>query len=252
MEERDIIISAFACGGKMSCQKEAEKFAEPPLVLTVPGGSSSGFRKTGMKYKSGNTILDNFLKDKAKNVKPRRICLVTFSAGWAWSTEVLRTKLDPSRIDTVIVMDGIHTRSLDGWFRYAELCVKGGKNGPKLFMAHTQIKPPFVSSKTTNTNIINSAREVDDGSWLITVPTYVWDVDLEKPISVYSKIENPKTKIFQDDPLHTFEAVGNVVRVEYEGGKAQDHIYNAQYSQPRYWEWLRNLWKDPNAGVRYE
>jgi hypothetical protein len=88
--ERDIIISAFACGGKMSCKKEAEKFAEPPLVLTVPGGSSSGFRKTGMKYKKNNTILDNFLKAKAKNVTPRRICLVTFSAGWAWSTEILR------------------------------------------------------------------------------------------------------------------------------------------------------------------
>jgi hypothetical protein len=86
---------------------------------------------------------------------------------------------------------------------------------------------------------------------LITIPTYVWDVDLEKPISIYSKIERPKTKIYHDDPLHTYEAVGNVVRVEYEGGKAQDHIYNAQYAQPRYWEWVRNLWKDPNYGVKY-
>jgi hypothetical protein len=246
--ERDIIISAFACGGKMSCKKEAEKFAEPPLVLTVPGGSSSGFRKTGMKYKKNNTILDNFLKAKAKNVTPRRICLVTFSAGWAWSTEILRTKLDPKRIDTIIVMDGIHTRNLDGWYRFAELCL--AENGPKLFMAHTQIKPPFVSTKTTNTKIIDSARP-KAGNWLITIPTYVWDVDLEKPISIYSKIERPKTKIYHDDPLHTYEAVGNVVRVEYEGGKAQDHIYNAQYAQPRYWEWVRNLWKDPNYGVKY-
>jgi hypothetical protein len=249
MAERDIIISAFACGGKMSCKKEAAKFKDPPLVLTVPGGSSSGFRKTGLKYKKGNTILDNFLKDKAKNVTPRRVALVSFSAGWAWSTEVLRTKLDPERIDTVIVMDGIHTRNLDGWFRYAELCVKGGS---KLFMAHTQIKPPFVSSTATNTKIIDSVRsKASKGQPLITIPSYVWDVDLEKPVSIYSKIENPKTKIYQDDPLHTFEAVGNVVRVEYEGGKAQDHIYNAQYAQPRYWQWLRELWDDPNYGVKY-
>jgi hypothetical protein len=247
--ERDIVISAFACGGKMSCKKEAEKFKEPPYLVTVPGGSSSGFRKTGMKYKKGNTILDNFLKAKAKSIKPRRICMITFSAGWAWSTEVLRTKLDPSRIDAVIVMDGIHTRNLDGWYRFAELAAKGG---PKLFMAHTQIKPPFVSAKATNTKIIDSARsKATNGQHLITVPSYVWDVDLEKPISIYSKIERPKTKIYHDDPLHTFEAVGNVVRVEYEGGKAQDHIYNAQYSQPRYWHWLRDLWADPNSGVRY-
>ena len=236
----------------MSCKTESEKFKDPPYLITVPGGSSSGFRKTGMKYKKNNSILDNFLKAKAKNIKPRRICMITFSAGWAWSTEVLRTKLDPARIDTVVVMDGIHTRSLDGWYRFAELALRGGPNGPRLFMAHTQIKPPFVSSKTTNTKIIDSARSKANKNYLITIPTYIWDADLEKPVSIYSKIENPKTKIYHDDPIDTFEAVGSIARVEYKGGKAQDHIYNAQYTQPRFWHWLRDLWADPNSGVRYE
>lgn len=245
---KDIIITAFACGGKMKCQEEAAKFADPPLVINVPGGSQTGFRNTAQKYRKNNTILDNFLKNYAKDVTPRRICLVSFSAGWSWSTEVLRAPADPARIDTVLVMDGIHTRSLDCWFNYAELCLK---TDAKLFLAHTQIKPPFISSTATNTNIINHAREIGTNKDPITIPEYIWDVTLESPISVYSNIENPKTKTYSKDPLDSFEAVGNVARFEYEGGKAQDHIYNAHYTQPRFWNWIRNLWANPDYGVKY-
>ena len=246
MEERDIIISAFAGGGKMSCKKEVAKFKEPPHLITVPGGTSSGFRKTALSYRKNNTILDNLFRDKAKNIKPRRVAMITFADGWSWSTEVLRAKLDIPRIDTIIVMDGIHTRSLNGWYNFAKLAAFGK---PRLFMAHTQIKPSCVSAKATNTNIIDSVFPKIKGR--LNVPRYIWDAALEKPISVYSKSEHPKTKMYQKDPLHTLEVVGNVVRVEYEGSKAQDHTYNAQYVQPRFWEWLRNLWDDPESGVRF-
>jgi hypothetical protein len=252
MDERDVIVSAFNCGGKMSCTKEAEKFAEPPLTLNVPGGSSSGFRATASQYRANNSVLDGFFTKH--KVKPRRVCLISFSAGWAWTTEVLRAKLDIPRIDTIIVMDGIHTPSLAGWFSYAELAAKGGNKAPKLWMAHTQIKPPFVSAKTTNTKIIDHARAtVPEGEKnLLTIPSEVWGVRLEKSITVYSKIENPKNKIYHEDPLASFEQIGNIARFEYEGNRAQDHIYNAQYAQPRYWEWLRRIWKDKDAGVRWE
>jgi len=252
MDERDVIVSAFNCGGKMSCKKEAEKFAEPPLTLSVPGGSSSGFRTTASQYRAKNSVLKNFF---AKHkVKPRRVCLISFSAGWAWTTEVLRAKLDVPRIDTIIVMDGIHTSALTGWYNYAELAAKGGKDAPKLWLAHTQIKPPFVSAKTTNTKIIDHARAVvpEGEDNLLAIPGEVWGVRLDEPIRVYSKIESPKYKTYPEDPLEAFEQIGNVARFEYEGGRAQDHIYNAQYAQPRYWEWLRRIWKNKNAGVRWE
>lgn len=246
MEERDVIVSAFNCGGKMSCKKEAEKFKEPPLTLNVPGGSSSGFRATASQYRAKNSVLDNFFAKN--NVKPRRVCLISFSAGWAWTTEVLRAKLDVPRIDTIIVMDGIHTPSLAGWYSYAELAAKGGKDAPKLWMAHTQIKPPFVSAKTTNTKIVDHVSTCGTND-VITIPSYIALAKLDSPVRVYSNIEKPKYKMFHKDPLTEMQAIGNVVRFEYEGGRAQDHIYNAQYTQPRFWQWLRETWKDKGTGV---
>ena len=236
----------------MNCKKEAEKFAEPPVVLMVPGGSSSGFRKTALNFKSNNSILDSFFASKLTKVKPRRVCLVSFSAGWAWSTEVLRAKKDIDRVDSTIVMDGIHTSNLNAWYSYAEKAAVGGLDSPKLWLAHTQIKPKYVSTKTTNTKIIDHARSTVSNSELLTIPAYVWDVTLESPISVYSKIERPKTKIYHTDPLGSFESIGNVARFEYEGNRAQDHIYNAHYVQPRFWNWLRDLWSNPKSGIFWE
>jgi len=254
-EKRDVIVAAFACGGKMNCKKEADAFAEPPLVINVPGGSSSGFTQTAQSYRRKSSILENFLLAKMPaKYEPRRICMITFSAGWAWSTQVLRTNKDPDRIDTVIVMDGIHTRSLKAWENFAIMAGRGGDDAPKLWMAHTQIKPPFVSAKKTNTNIIDTARAaVGDDTPELAIPNYIWDAELKNaPISVYSKIERPTTKLYHKDPLDTFEHVGNVARFEYEGGRAQDHIYNAQYTQPRFWQWLRELWSDSTRGVFWD
>ena len=253
MEERDIIVAAFACGGKMKCRNEAEKFSEPPLVINVPGGSSAGFTKTAQTFRAQNSVLDNFFASRRemKKIKPRRVCIVSFSAGWAWTTGVLRAKKDIERIDTVIVMDGIHTPSLNAWFDFATLAAQGGNNSPKLWLVHTQIKPPFVSAKTTNTKIIDTARErVGDDTPEIAIPDYIWDAQIENsPISIYSKIEKPRHKLYHTDPLETFEHVGNVARFEYTGGKAQDHIYNAQYTQPRFWQWLREVWANSTSGV---
>lgn len=251
MEKKDVIIAAFACGGKMKCTKEAEKFADPPVIINVPGGSSSGFRATAQSYRKNNTVLENFLNAKLKKATPRRICLVTFSAGWAWATDVLKAPKDVDRIDTIIVMDGIHTRNLNSWVNFANRAALGGDDAPKLWMAHTQIKPPFVSTKITNTTIIDTVRAtVGNDTPEMPIPEYIWSANIENPpISIYSKIERPRRKLYHIDPLYTFEHVGNVARFEYDGGRAQDHIYNAMYAQPRFWQWLRAIWKNPNQGV---
>jgi len=253
MAERDVIIAAFACGGKMNCKAESKKFKEIPIIINVPGGSSSGFKKTAQAFRAKNSILNQFLlsRKELKNVKIRRVCLLSFSAGWAWSTEVLRAKKDLERIDTVIVMDGIHTPNLKAWNAFAGLASIGGLNAPKLWMAHTQIKPPFISAKTTNSKIMGTLYS--ENTTGMTIPEYIWKAELENtPISVYSKIESPKNKLYHKDPLLTFEHIGNAARFEYEGGRAQDHIFNAQYTQPRFWRWLREVWTDPEHGVHWE
>lgn len=255
MERKDIIITAFSCGGKMKCKKEAETFKEPPIVLSVPGGSEEGFIQTARDFRAKNSILDSFLKSKLKNnIQPRRICLVSFDIGWAWTTQILRSKRDIGRIDTIIVIDGIHTTSLKAWIDFARKTAKGGDQSPKLWLAHTQGKlKRSVSAKTTNAKIFRQARPKSSGMTVATVPDYIFCVSkFQKPITVYSKDETPKRKIYHSDPLDCYEQHGNLVRCEYEGNTKQDHIYAAQYVQPRFWRWLRDMWYNINTGVVFD
>lgn len=239
MDKRDVIVAAFACGGKMKCKKEAEKFSEAPLVINVPGGSVSGFVETAKMFRSKNSILNNFFA--SHNIKPRRVCLIGFSDGWSWITQILRAKKDVNRIDTIITLDSAHTPNLRAWNEFAKLAGKGGIKAPKLWMAHTQTKsPPNVKIlKSINSN----ARE-------IIVPDYIKNAQIEKsPVSVYCKAEKPRYKLFHSDPLYSIEIIGNAVRFEYEGNTGQDHTYLAHYVQPRFWRWLKDIWNNPKNGV---
>ncbi|NJO18549.1 MAG: hypothetical protein HC877_23310 [Thioploca sp.] len=115
--------------------------------------------------------------------------------------------------------------------------------------AHTQIVPPFVSAKTTNKELIDYAQTIYSNSEPITIPSYVISYDIEKPINIYSSVTK-NTKIFDKDTLVEFGVVGNVGRFEFSGNTPQDHIYIAQYVQPRFWNWLRDLWQT-NEGVYF-
>lgn len=234
---RDIIITAFSCGGKMKCKKEALLFKDPPLILNIPGGSKDGFIKTAKSIKDKGSILDPLFN--AKNINPRRVCLISFDVGWSWVTEVLRCKKDLSRIDTILIIDGIHTSSLQAWIKYAKLAVEGDS---RLWMVHTQNQPAQgTSARTTNAKI---AKRVKLELPIITVPDYILNVEpFEKPITIYSKHDTPKRKIYQKDSLCLFEQYGNLVRFEYQGNKTQDQIYTTQYVQPIFWKWLRELWE---------
>lgn len=219
-------------------------------MINVPGGSVDGFVKTAAKYKEKSSILNNlFAQSLPKNIKPKRVALISFSHGWSWSTQVLRCKKDISRIDSVIVMDGINTPSLKAWNDYAKLASEGGNNSPKLWMAHTQVKPEKgPSTKNTNAKIIKSCQV--DSNTNIKVPNHIAKLKLDKPIKVYCNAVKPHHKIYMKDSLINTDIVGNVVRCEYEGSMPQDLTYNSQYVQPRFWEWLRQVW-EKDAGVKY-
>ena len=250
---QDIIICAYNCGGPVDCNALAKQFAEPPLVIWIPGNSSSDFSAYANKYNSGQSILTNMLKAHAPKITPRRVCLMSFSAGWAHSTAIVNKEGDRKRIDSIVVYDGIHTQALDGWSAFADLSGVGGVNAPNLWMAHTQIKPPYVSTKETNTKIFKGAFDKFAATSILRpIPSYIIGAELEEPITITSSIVTPKQKNYTKDTLAAFETVGNVGRFEYSGQLPQDHIYNAHYVQPRFWHWLREVWSDPTAGVHYE
>ena len=126
MSKRDVIISVLACGGKMSCKKEADKFKDPPLVININsstgvstnGGTVQGFRKAASQLKTNGSIIDGVLS--AHKVEPKRICIVSYLEGWSFTNEVLKSD-DWERIDHIILLEGLNTRSpkaLKAWERY--------------------------------------------------------------------------------------------------------------------------------------
>ncbi|NJO18548.1 MAG: hypothetical protein HC877_23305 [Thioploca sp.] len=124
----DIILCAFNCGGSFNCSEEAEKFSQPPKLVYIPGNGSNAFKQYAINNHKNDSVLDNILKDVG------RVALITFSAGWGFTTEVLKSKKDRERIDTIILLDGLHQTTLDDWKAFVLLAGRGGKNAPKLWM----------------------------------------------------------------------------------------------------------------------
>jgi hypothetical protein len=233
----------------MKCTVEANKFSQPPVVLTVPGGSSEGFRRTAQGYRLNHSVLDRFLsvhlgrKGLFNKIRPRRICLVSFGDGWPWVAEILRSKKDVPRIDTVLMINGITTRSLKAWTDFAAKA-ESRANAPRLWLVHNRLNGVTPAHK----RIIKAASS----GVQVVVPNYISNSgDDFFPIKVYSKNERPKTKLFHHDPLVEVDRAGNVARFEYAGNTEHDELYLVHHVQPRFWRWLRDLWKDPYSGVFY-
>lgn len=243
--KRDVIVSILACGGKMSCHKQAQEFESLPHVLNInsstgpTGGTAGGFRSVAKELKSKGSILGPLFRNQ--NIKPNRVCLISYLCGWSFIHEVLKTD-DYKYIDTIIVLEGLNTRSVNPWIQYA--------NVGRLWMAQTEATHKTASSRVTAKNIAcDFPNEV-----IVDFPG-ITDIVLDKSISIYSKTETPKTKIFQEDPfikeqsLVTRDSYGNVACLQYRGKQAQDQTYIQQYVQPRLWKELRELWKNPDGIV---
>jgi len=246
MGARDVIISALACGGKMSCRKEASEFKNPPLVININsssgistgGGTVQGFRKSASEYRKlggGPGILKGIFKaNKLKLTDVGRVCLVSYKEGWGFIHEVLKYDF-PIAIDTIMVLDGLNTRSLDPWEGYSW-------HG-NLWLAYSQTPHKTASSKSAANKLIG------DYPTDLKIPTYIADAKLDKSVTIYSKSETPKTKIFHKDPLvkthysrRNFKFAGEMMSLEYTGKQAQDQTYIQQYVQPRLWKLLRERW----------
>jgi hypothetical protein len=249
--DRDIILAALSCGGKMHCQKEAAEFKDPPIVIAVPGGSADGFARTAKQHRQHNSVLEAFFASRRElsAVRPRRVCLVGFADGCGWISAVLKASHDRPRIDTVLALDGLLTAGLQAWIDYASQAANGGRPAPRLWLAHSQ-----GQTQKTNKRVFDRAKKSTGSSGpVIDLPDYIVHASLESPpVRVYSKTETPTTKLFHADTLVEYDSIGNLVRVAFSGDNIQDSIYIAQYVQPRFWRWLRHIWSDPDAGVFFQ
>jgi hypothetical protein len=169
---------------------------------------------------------------------------VTFSAGWGFLYRLLKSN-SASRINAVILLDGMHTNDLGGCKDFAERAALGGPSAPFLVMAHSQIVPTYVSTKTTNTAIMQAAF----GTGIQGVnlaPDYVTNAVLDKPVTCGNQYGR---RTFTTDPLCAQDNVGNAWRLEYDGASAAEHIYIAGHVQPRLWRWLGEVWNPVNVSV---
>ena len=247
MVNRDVIVSALACGGKMSCHKQAAEFENPPVVININsstgvstgGGTVQGFRQAAAQYKDhGNGSILQGVFNTQKNLQPNRVALVSYLDGWSFVNEVVKSD-DFERIDTIIVLEGLNTRSaplLQQWEDFADK--------HRLVMVYSQVPHKTASSKSACSKIVGSF--INESR--LELPEYIKSPAWDKSISIYSKTETPKTKIYHADTLVNSWYSKSVMALEYSGKQSQDQTYIQQYVQPRIWQWLREQWKDPTTG----
>lgn len=243
-KKRDVIVSALACGGKMSCRKQAAEFDEPPQVINInssigvptEGGTVQGFRKTASALRIDNSILKTLFWNQ--KVEPRRVALVSYLDGWSFINEVIKTD-DFQHIDTIIVLEGLNTRSAPLLQQWEDWVAQN-----QLVLAYTQAPHKTAASKSACSKLVSCF--VNERA--LELPEYLGNVQFEKSVSIYSKTENPKTKIFHEDTLVNSWYSDGILALEYKGKQSQDQTYIQQYVQPRIWHWLAERWKDSTNG----
>jgi len=218
-------------------------FREEPLVLTVPG-SGGDFIKKGRQWAATGDAFRAALRELApqhKDIEIGRRALVTFSAGWQLGDEILKSQVECDRLDSYLVEDGIHTKSLEHWIRFG---VRAGRSEAMLLLAHTQIVPPFISTKETNTGIFREvgARLGPDLSTYRVEPEAVTKPDFPAEGVTIKSGAPATTRRWASDPLVAVESRGELHRFEYEGKDGPSHMYIAWHVAPRLWQLLAGRW----------
>ena len=239
----DICLTAFACSSAAPCGQWAKDyFASPPAVVWVPGNSSSQFEQVG-QMAANDVVAWSAAHARCKADDVGRIAVVTFSAGWGFCYRLLKSAAARSRIDAIILLDGLHTRDLDG---VKSFCAEAARGGPMLVMAHSQIVPPYVSSTVTNTEVMGAAYATGLQGCSVA-PDYVSAAVLDgAPITLGNQYGH---QTFDHDPLVQQDNVGSAWCLEYEGNNAGIHIYISTHVAPRMWRWLGERWNQPE-GIR--
>lgn len=253
MAAKDVILACFACSAQAPCGEWAKKyFQEEPIVLNIPGAGGPDFRTKVLTWAQTGDIFTAALKE----LKPalaetsiRRRGLVTFSVGWSAADELLKFESERKKLDAYLLLDGCHTQSLDHWKAFA---VRAANLEATMIMAHSSIKPEFISSQVSNTMLFDYAAKINNQTSGVPrvesiLPSYLIDLELEKPIEISLGAAGtlpPIKKTWLHDPLLGYYNRGNLTRLHYSGGDRPDHVYIAWYVSQRLWQYLGELWHD--------
>lgn len=256
MTARDVILTAYACSSQAPCSQWAkDMFEEEPIVLAVPGSGAS-FLKKGRQWSATGDAFRAALRELApqyKDVEIRRRALVTFSAGWQLTHNILLAEKEQELLDVCILEDGLHTSDLDHWVNFA---TRAANSEAWMVMAHSQIIPPFVSSKITNEEVFERAsvtalRKYDRLPDYITkpeLPTGGVHITVSSVKDATGKVVMPaQTKVWDKDCLVSWDNRGELFILEYEGDDRPDHIYIAWQTAPRIWRMLADYWNRPEG-----
>lgn len=256
---RDVVLTAYACSAQAPCSLWARQlFDEEPIVLAVPGTPGNFLRKgrqwaaTGDAFRAALRELDPRYKD----VGIRRRALVTFSGGWALTHNILLQPREQDLLDACILEDGLHSDEMDHWVNFAKRAAGGMA---WMMMAHSQVTPPYASSKVTNEIVFR--RAINEGAIpkCKGLPDYLLNPEIPKegiriPVSAVKdatgRVVMPaETKFWDKDCLVSWANRGNLYLLEYEGGGRPDPLYIAWVTAPHLWRMLADHWNH-SAGPR--
>jgi hypothetical protein len=243
VDKKDVIITVYSCSAMAPCSRWASSFfKDEPLVVVVPTGQ---FRQKAQKWAKTGDMFKAAAKDMLKkDIEVNRRALVTFSLGWIFADEMFKYDEEINKLDAYLLLDGCHTKFLNNWIKFAARAIK---KDAFMAMAHTEIKPPFISSTETNTKILRGARKLfEEEVKNIDVPEFVSDAKLpDNGITVSLGAAGslpPISKKWTKDPLVEQEVIGNAVKLHYSGNDRPDHVYIAWQVNKVLWNWLGDMW----------
>lgn len=267
MEQRDVIISAFAQSAKKLTLGDGSKvylkdfsqpldvFTEPPVVLAVDATTEGdevfydkAFGRELSKYRDADgSILKRFIASHLVNVKVRRIAIIGFSAGGVFVKGVLAGP-DAAYVDAAIFLDAVHLgRPYAGAPPLAEavgpLANFGVKAalaetewaGPMMVQAHTEIATPHPSVTSTSESALAITKAVTanaPGAVRAGFTSQLTEGPPPPSVSLGPSVGlPPPEKLFAAFPEPSGKAIGNYYALNFGGKYGADHAFIAWFVQ---------------------
>lgn len=283
MEQKDVIVSAFAVPPKRADRQIAMPFEDWPDAPEVVGvdadytkgatSDAAGFAQAAENYRdSDGYILRRLLRQRLADVQVRRIALVGFSAGGTFLSKVLQGP-DAEHIDVVVVLDGMHIQkvyggnfhgpSLSPWANFGVRAARGAIDGmgPLMVVTHTHIKQDAAREALVgNTNdsalavlntVVANAPDAprmgyDPGLLIAPPPPPAVTITVNRPISPAESV--PITRTWEAMPEPDIRGKGNFYVLDYGGDNEADHVFQARYVQGAAWRtFVGPRWQAPFA-----
>jgi hypothetical protein len=248
---RDVILTVYSTSSLAPANQWAKDFfKEEPIILNMPGTGGASFRAKAIQWAKTGDLFAAALKELnpklSKEVNIRRRGLVTFSVGWSAADEILKFEKELSKLDAYLLVDGCHTPVLNNWIN---LGTKAAKWESLMIMAHSSIKPPFISATETNNKIFSESKNIRNNSIGIKedlqIPDYILNTKMDSPLKITAPAAGNLpaiTKTWTQFPLKSAESCGGLVKLHYDGNDRPDHMFVCWHVQKQMYKLLSEFW----------